>query len=184
MSYPIYSYSQITKTKLIYPLALCDVKRHLRMDNDFTDDDDYLENLIVAGTTIAENYIEKDIAKTYNELRTNGYFYNDLKIREGNFLGVVSVSDNNLAAIGTVNRTIVGDDYFQINWDSDISSDPLYVSFYTGYNEDETPPLIKQCILIIIADLYDNQRSNINWSGLTDNKVWQTLLDRYRIIRF
>lgn len=64
-----YAIVQETRTPLIYPLSLCEVKRHLRIDNDFHDDDDYLENLIKVATQIAENYIEKSIALTEVKMR-------------------------------------------------------------------------------------------------------------------
>lgn len=175
---------QETKTKVIYPLSLCKVKQHLRIDNDFHDDDDYLETLIKVATTIAENHIEKDIAKTLTELRIEDFSGDCMKIYDGNFLNVVSVSDNELSAIGTIDKTTKKENYFKIEWASNIDSDPLYINYYTGFNEDETPELIQHAILIKIADLYDSQRADVQWSGLTNQRVFESILDTYRIIRF
>lgn len=179
-----FSCVQETKTKLLYPLSLCEVKRHLRIDNDFVDDDDYLTGLIQTATMIAENYIEKDIAKTEVVLRIDEFDSDWIRINEGNFLSVVSVLDSNNASIGTIHQTSKHDDFFQIEWTTSICSDPLTITYYSGFNEDETPAIIKQAILIKIADLYDSQRADLNWSGLTDNKVFEQILNFYKIIRF
>jgi hypothetical protein len=176
--------TQETKTKLSYPLTLLEVKKHLRLDDDFIDDDSYLENLIIVGTQVAENYIEKDIAYTQNELRIDDFSDDWIKIFSGNFVSLIGVYDSNDASIGTVHQTSKHDNFFQIEWTSSISSDPLTIKYCTGYVEDETPQIIKQSIMIVIGNLYDGQRSSVTWGGYADNKIWQMMLDPYKLILF
>jgi hypothetical protein len=175
---------QLTKTREIYPLSLCNIKRHLRLHNDFVDDDDYLMDLLHSATQMAENYLNKAICKTKNVLRINDFNSDVLKIYEGNFLSIVSVLDASSAAIGTVYQTSVHYDYFTIEWTASICTNPVQITFYTGYNEDETPELIKQAILVKTADFYDNQRSSLNWSGMTDSGVFERILNYDAAIRF
>lgn len=179
-----FSTVQETKTKLIYPLSLTEVKRHLRMDMNFNDDDDYLDGLIEAATTMAENYIEKNIAYTLVSLRIDSFNDDWIRINDGNFISVLSVLDENDASIGTIEQTSKHDDFFQIQWENAISADPLTINYYAGYADNETPALIKQAILIKIADLYDSQRADLHWGGLTDNKVFETILNYYKATRF
>jgi hypothetical protein len=173
-----------TKTKLEYPLTLSKVKRHLRIDQSFVDDDDYLDTLIKVATTIAEDYIEKDIAKTKTDLRIDNFSGSSLTVHAGNFISVESVLNSDDVSIGTIHFTTKTPNAFHIEWESSISSKPLFVSYLSGYLEKETPVLIEHAILIIIASLYDSQRSNISWSGYQDNLVWQKILDPYKLIRF
>jgi hypothetical protein len=175
---------QLTKTRMIYPLSLCTIKRHLRLDNDFIDDDDYLEQLRKAGTQMAEAYLNKAIAKTLNVLRIDDFYSDTLKIYEGNFLSLVSVVNSSSVALGTLYQTSVHYDYFTLQWTNSICADPVTITFYTGFEEDQTPELINQAILIKIADLYDNSRSDFNWGGMNDNKVFETILNSYQAIRF
>lgn len=175
---------QITKTKLIYPVTLCEAKRHLRLENDFRDDDDYITDLIKAATTLAENYINKDIAKTSNVLRINDFYSDSIKIYEGNFLSLTSVVDENDASIGTLYQTNKHFDYFSIEWAGYIESNPLTITFNTGYEEDECPELIKSAIMIKISDLYDNNRSSWIYSGMMDSKTFETILNYYAAMRF
>lgn len=175
---------QLTKTPEIYPLSLCEIKRHLRLHNDFVDDDDYLMGKRDAAVQMASNYLNKAIAKTRNVLRINDFNSDTLKIYEGNFLSIVSVVDASAVAIGTVHQTNVHYDFFTIEWENAICADPITITFYTGYEEDQTPELIKQACLVKIADFYDNQRSSLNWNGMTDSKVFETLLNYDAAIRF
>ena len=178
-----YSTTQITKSKLIYPLSLSEVKRHLRLDNDFVVDDDYLMTLISAATQMAENYIGKDIAQTRNTLRIDDFSGDFVKVYEGNFISVESTKDSNNTAIGTVKQTSKHDDYFQIEWTSSISSDPLTITFLTGFNENETTELIKQAILIKTADLYDSERSSYAFGGSKNTNVFETILNYYKSLQ-
>jgi len=179
-----YSSSQLTKTKIDYPLSLNEVKRHLRIDNTFTDDDDYLDTLIKVGTGIAEDYIEKDIAKTNNELKLTDFYGGGIRINEGNFISVISIINDASIAIEPVIQTMKQDSFFQLHFEDIVFSSPLFINFYTGFDEYQTPDVIKHAINIIISNLYDSQRSSITWGGYNDNEVWKKILDKYRIIRF
>lgn len=176
--------NQEIKTKIVYPLSLNKVKRHLRIDNSFVDDDDYLSTLIIVATNIAENFIEKDVAKTKTELRIEKFDGDCIEINDGNFLSVISVSDGNYDAIGTIDFITKKQNLFFIQWKESIASEPLHISYYSGYEENTTPEIIEQAILIKIADLYDSQRSDILWSGHTNQMVFESILNPYRQIRF
>jgi len=180
----VWSCTQETQTKLEYPIKLHEVKKHLRMDADFVDDDAYLENLIKVAVTIAENYVEKNIAYTETQLRIDDFCDSWIKIHDGNFSSIKSILNASSVAISTSYTTYKHDNFFQIEWLTTITSDPVYINYYSGYTDDTIPAILKQAIFIIIADLYDSQRSNIDWQGYKDNKVWQTILDPYRQIRF
>ena len=45
---------QITKTKVSFPVSLDEAKRHLRVDETFEIDDDFIQGLIFAATLRAE----------------------------------------------------------------------------------------------------------------------------------
>ena len=175
---------QLTKTIVDYPLSLNAVKRHLRLDNDFVDDDAYLMDLLKAATQYTEGYINKALTKTLNVLRIDDFCGDSVQIYEGNFLSLVSVKDANDTSIGTVKQTSAHYDYFTIEWTDSIASDPLTITFYTGFEIETCPEVIKQAILIKVATLYDDARSSYSFSGMTDNKVFEALLQPYVSYRF
>jgi hypothetical protein len=175
---------QLIKTREIYPVSLCEIKRHLRIDNDFTDDDDYLIQIRNSAVQLAENYLNKAICKTSNELRIDEFNSDTIKIYEGNFLSMISVLNASSVAITTTYTTNSHYNFFTIEWTSSVCSDPIYLNFYTGYEEDACPELIKQAILIKIGDFYDSQRADVAWSGLTNQRVFESILDGFTAVRF
>lgn len=170
---------KLTKTKLYFPVSLYEAKRHLRVDESFNDDDDYINGLIETATALAENYTNKDIAKTENELFLYDYSGDYINILEGNFLSLISITDSNDASIGSVDKEIINQNGVEFYLTSSIASDPVKVKFYTGFDEDKCPKLIKQGILTKVADFYDTARSNFGWNGMTDNKVFETIMNHY-----
>ena len=173
-----YTLTQETRTRLFYPLTLLEIKRHLRIDNDFEDDDDYLMGLAETATVMAENYIDKPISKTQVDLRVDDFNGDWIRVNEGNFISIIDIST------GTIKQTSKHDDFFQIDFTDYIEVDPLKLSYYAGYLEDQTPAIIKQAILIQIATLYDSGRSDFNWGGMQNNKVFENILNYYKNVRF
>jgi hypothetical protein len=183
-NYQIIPIFQLTKSKISYPLSLDIVKRHLRLDNDFMDDDDYIQDLIYAATQYAENYLGKDIAKTENTLRIDDFDDDSLQVMEGNFISIISVKNAGGVSIGTIHQTSVHYNYFTIEWTGNVASDPIEIKFYTGHEDGTYPEIIKQAILIAVADFYDNSRTSLIFSGLTDSKIFERCLESYKSIRF
>lgn len=170
---------QLIKTKEHYPVSLLEAKRHLRIENDFVDDNDYIVSLIKSATMLAENYINGDIAYTHNELTMNNFDTDRIKIYEPNFNKFVNAFDTDDNPIGTVEITKKHYEYFTVEWKQRIKHNPITLKYYTGYDEDETPELIKSAILIKVADLYDNNRSSWVYTGIMDSKVFETILNFY-----
>ena len=174
---------QETKEKIAYPISLSEVKRHLRIDDQFFDDDDYLETLIEVATQAAENYIDADIAETEVVVRIVGFYGDWIKIAEGNFDSIEDIYDQNDASVGNIKRVTRRQNTFQIEWRQPISPEELHIKFKTGFENGKCPASIKHAILIKIADLYDEARSDYNWNGMQNNRVFEDLLNPYKMIR-
>ena len=171
------------KTKTNYPVSLGEAKRHLRVEEDWHDDDDYIDQLIKAATQKAEQYIGKDIAETTN-VQTLYDFYGDaVKIEECNFLSFTqAVTDT--STLATVDYTEIFYNYANIEFTSTVDSDPLTITYVTGYDETEVPALIKQSVLVKIADLYDVDRQSYLEGNIRSNKAFESLLDSFRYVTF
>lgn len=177
----------ISKTKSLYHVSLNEAKRHLRIETDYTEDDDYINALIKAASNYCENYIGKDITYTTNEYNIFDFTGDIIRIDEGNLIEVQSViSDASVSLdIGVTKKFY---NYFEIELTDTVSytSDytPLTVNFTTGYNENECPAEIVQAIYIKITDLYDEERSDYVWSGKPKTNVVETLLNSHKLILF
>lgn len=177
--------SQTIKTKSKYPVSVEEVKRHLRIDLTNNEDDDYIDNLIKASTQIAENYVEKDISYTMNVLRIDDFSGDYLKIFEGNFLPLgIACTDANYVAIGTIKQTSIQLDYFTIEWTSSISTSSLNITFFTGFDTDGCPEVIKQAIFIICGELFDVDRNSWVYSSIKRTDILQRLLIPFKAMRW
>lgn len=175
------------KTINSWPVSLSEAKRHLRVDEDVNDDDDYIQELIYAATEKAEDYIGKDIAETTNVQELFDWNGQYLKIPKGNFIsftqGIIEDSSTLVSAIDTQ----IFYNYAYIKLSSSVSTSeftPFVITYKTGYNEGNCPKTIKQAILIKIADLYDVNRQSYTIGNIKENKAFENLLNAYRKVSF
>jgi hypothetical protein len=169
----------ISKTKTTFPVSLADARKHLRLDDDFTDDDEEINLLIEVATQLAEDYLNKDIALTTNTLKLYDFLSDTIEVNESNLIEVVSVKDE-YGNSYTWDKFYVWDSHFEIELDSTPSGDPLTVVFTTGFESGKCPKPIIQAIKVKIWDLYDIGRSSHLSQGVTDTKLFERLLDSYQ----
>lgn len=167
----------ISKTRNTYHTELEDAKKHLRLDSDFTDDNEYVNGLIETATMLAENYIEKCVASTTCVMTLNEFSGGVIKVPEGNFQSVTTVEGDSVEA--TVDFIRIYDDHFEIVLTENISVDELVVTYEAGYAAGACPKPIQQAIMIKIADLYDVTRSSFTL-GMQNNQTFEMILDHYR----
>lgn len=173
----------LSKTKSTYPVTKEEAKKHLRLDDDFTDDDEYVNLLVETATQVAEDYIEKDIAKTSNILKLKDFYGGTIELNEGNLLTIDSIED---ADGNTYSNYIVYvyDSYVIVELEGYVSTTELTVEYTTGYEKGTCPMPIRKAILIKVGDLYDIDRSSYVSSGIRNTGVFEALLNKYRAIRF
>ncbi len=174
---------QITKTKVSFPVSLDEAKRHLRVDETFEIDDDFIQGLIFAATLRAEQYIGKDIALTNNVLILDDFCSDTLFYDEGNFNSLTSIIDDASISYSPL-KTRTFRNGFYLEFSSVIDTDILTISFKTGFNYNQCPQDIKQAILIKISDLYDSERSDYQFTSTRDTKAFERILDVHKILTF
>jgi len=167
------------KTKLSWPVSLSEAKRHLRVEDDWHEDDDYIQNLVYAATAKAEQYIGKDIAETSNSQTIYDYVGDDLYLQEGNFLSFTQAVTDSSTLVG-VSYSETFYNYAKVEFSESVDSDPLVIEYVTGFETGNCPPIIKQAVLIKIADLYDVDRQNYLMGSIRENKAFESLLDSFR----
>jgi len=172
------------KTKTNYPVSVEEAKRHLRIDDSWDKDDDYIRNLIKAATQKAEEYIGKDIAETSNVLKIRDYAGSDFYVQEGNFISLTSVQQSDEATSITVDHTEIYYNQFYVELSSSVSQDPLYINYKTGFLVNTVPALIKQAILVKIGDLYDSERGSYLAGSYKETNAWQHLLDSFKLVMY
>lgn len=171
------------KTILKQVVSLSEAKRHLNIiDND--DHDNQIEQIIEAATGAAENHIDKSIAYTRNVINLYKFSGDSFTINEGNLITVESIVSD-ASVLKTIKNTFINLNDFSVDLDNSVSSDPLIITFTTGYETaDKCPTIIKQLILIKIADLFDVERTDYEFSSIKDNRIFERRLDFYKKVIF
>ncbi len=166
----------LTKVKTNYIISLAEAKAHLRVDT--TDEDAYITQLLKAAVQAAETYINKDIALTTNTLVLNYFAGYSVEVDEGHLKEINSFKDanNNSIAYGDL---CVYDSSFKFYLNQSIDIQNVTLVFTTGFNSDTLPPLIRQAIYVKLADLYDSQRSSIQFNTMQNARVFETLLNPF-----
>ena len=174
------------KTKVSYPVSLSEAKRHLRVEDDWHEDDDYIQNLVYASTSKAEQYIGKDIAETSNVQNFYDVTGDSVRIEEGNFLSFTDASTAGGSSL-TVGHTDIFYNYTNVEFTSSFTANDdtaFTISYKTGFDDGECPFLIQQAILVKIGDLYDIERQSYLMGSIRENKAFEHLLDSFRYIQF
>jgi len=173
----------IVKSKTEYHIELEEAKRHLRIDSDFTDDNDYITQLIQIASEIAENYIESDIATTTTTIVLKDFASNSFIIGESNLISITSIIDSDTTEY-TVDELRTFSDRFEVSLTSGVPTKDLTIIFESGYADTKLPAPLRQAILTKIADLYDNGRSGFNFSNTKYNPLFENILSFYKVKRF
>jgi len=71
-----------------------------------------------------------------------------------------------------------------VEFNESASGNYLTLSYKTGFTEGTCPSLIKQAILLEIANLYDVDRLSYSNGSLKETKAFERLLDSFRYITF
>ena len=181
--------NKVNKVKEHGIVTLEEAKKQLNVDTDFHDDDTHIRMLIESARGAAEDYTGVDIALTLNTLTFVGLNTDQIKIKEGNYISVESVT----ATVDDVETVIDSEDYeieirrtdFTIHFINSINVDELVIEFKTGFSLSTLPYLTKSAILIKITDLYDIERSSyITGANFKDTKAFERLLNGQTVNRW
>jgi len=182
--------NNIVKTKTTYHVTLAEAKKHLNIENSFTDDDSYITQLIKEATSNAENYIDGDIAFTSN-VYTLFDFGGSIITIDSSPLILVSAfsyldSDNNATPLDPTDLDIMriqeGHQKFIIRLENHISTtNELTVTFTSGYTTAaDCPEALKRAVLLQIGDWYDVQRGSLISKAFNDSDAFYRTLNYYK----
>ena len=100
-----------------------------------------------------------------------------------NFISFTSAITDASTAL-TVSETHIQYNYFYVVFSESTSADPLTITFKTGFEEGNCPALIKQAVLLEVANLYDVDRLSYAPGSVKETKAFERLLDSFRLIFF
>ena len=178
------------------PISLDEAKRHVRIDIDETDHDDYLQDLIVVAREQVEMitwrklvtqtwyaYLQDWPGGEYIELPF-GKLQSVTAIKYTDVDGDETTWDNTEYIVGTDyqhGRVTLADGY---TWPSDVlyPSNPIEIEFLCGYGlAVSVPPQIKHAMKMIISELFENRETSIIGTIFQEMDMVNNLLSNYRL---
>ena len=192
---------QITVQPATEPITLVEAKEHLRVD--FSDEDTYIQTLIVSARKYCESYTNKVfITQTWRQNINN--FPNVIKLKVNPVVSLTSlkyydgdetqqtITDSSanlqkdfLSDVGSLHQGLTN------AWPSIGSTiNPIEITTVCGYGAaSDVPDDIKHAIKIMVSHLYENREMvNVVVGGLAMQinmpNVVKNLLSPYRILTF
>ena len=178
------------------PISLDEAKRHVRIDIDETDHDDYLQDLI----TVAREQVE---TITWRKLVTQTWYAYLQEWPRGKYIELPFGSLQTVTAVkytdvdgdeSTWDNTeyIVGTDYQKgritladgYTWPSETlyPSNPIEVEFVCGYGlAVSVPAQIKHAMKMIISELFENRETSIIGVSFQEMEIVNNLLSNFRL---
>lgn len=147
-------------------VTLAKAKKHLRIETDFTDEDDLIQDYIDAAVTQAENYIGGHITDKNIVIKMTG-FDNPLVFEAFPVKAVTSVKyfeqgDENEKTMDAENYTLTAETSkrFAIRFKGDLPTvqdrfDAVTVTINVGMVTIDKP--ISQAVLLMVADMYERR---------------------------
>ena len=178
------------------PISLDEAKRHVRIDIDETDHDDYLHDLITVAREQVEMitwrklitqtwyaYLQDWPKGTYIELPF-GKLQSVTAIKYTDVDGDESTWDSDEYIVGTdyqKGRVTLADGY---TWPSETlyPSNPIEVEFVCGYGlAVSVPAQIKHAMKMIISELFENRETSIIGVSFQEMEIVNNLLSNFRL---
>ncbi len=177
---------KISKSKTYNHIGLNDVKAHLRINQDFVDDDSYLKMLIKTASRIAEEYIGDDIALTTTTIEDYDVSDYQYVIHTPNILAISGITGDSTVITGYSLFNYFNYSVLEFNDNagnnSSIDVDDLRIIYTSGYSTETIDDNMKHAILVKIAELYDVDRSGYVNNSIKYTRTFESLLDTYKIL--
>jgi len=188
----------------VEPISLDEAKRHLRIDIDETDHDDYLQDLIVVARHQVEmitwrklitqtwtaflqdwpggNYIELPFGKLQSVTPevidgVSGIKYTDTDGDTYSWVSTEYIVDTNYQH----GRITLADGY---TWPNETlyPSNPIEIVFICGYGlATSVPPQIKQAMKMIMSELFENRETSLIGVSFQEMDTVNNLLSNFRL---
>lgn len=178
---------KVTVPPTTEPITRDEAKIHLRVDG--TAEDTYIDGLIIAARQMVEQYLNRAlITQTIEQRQAN--FDGGIRVFRNPIISITSIKHQDT---DNVEATILAANYSLKNGTEPATIDPAYgktwptttgekdnvvITYTAGYGAaTDVPQLIKQAMLLIIGDLYENRQD----AKRTMPQASECLLNPYRL---
>lgn len=171
------------KTKTGTPVTLAEAKAQLRIESVFTADDTLVQSLIAAAIDRVEQDTNSDVLVTDNVLTfepENGF--QNYTIYQSPYKAFtkleINISGTWADAADTTFKIEYGFSKIELTMLAAVNADLIRLTYKTGYADADIPKVLKQAILLKVADLYDSERSGYTLN-VQANRAYEALISKH-----
>lgn len=168
-------YRSLTRTTepVVEPVSITQVKSHLRIENDFQTDDEYLIHLIGTARRYVEDIIDRTLVTTQWTMVLDSFPVDEIelprppvsKIETATVVNYVSEQGSVLTLSDTLYRVdrdatpgILSNNYGLCYPSTLDDTGAVTISWYAGYGDStKVPPQIKHAVLMLVGHWYGNR---------------------------
>jgi|GEM_PF-6715882 hypothetical protein len=162
-------------------ISLSEIKKHLHINEAYTDDDGYIDTLLEVATKVVENDTSRTLADTTFIINDTLDKAKEYTIEIGSVRSIEAITlDGSVFTGYTIEK---GDFKSVLTFDEPVSGD-ISITLKAGFTATEKDKVLIQCILIKVFGLYDNERSEFNSMNYYKNNVYENLVNFYKKERF
>jgi uncharacterized phiE125 gp8 family phage protein len=181
----------------VEPISLDELKYHLRIDLDDTDQDDYLNGLIATAREEAEELTwRKFISQTWYAYLDDWPNEDYIVLPFGSLQSVTAIKYTDTdgdQSTWTSSEYIVGTDYLKgrvtlaygYTWPNTTlyPSNPIQIEFVCGYGDSEAsvPAEIKHAIKMLASEMYENRETSLIGMSYQKMDIVNALLSKHSL---
>lgn len=173
---------EVIKNNNLELITLNVVKKHLRIEEDYTDDDELIDLYIASAIEQVENFTERPLAQQTTVYSTNAFtdFVFERKcvndtIEKVEYLQEPEGESSVLPATA-FSVTQQGVEHVKVSFKNAPQAVKVNVHVTQGYDGDNLPKVIKQAILLLVTEAYDRRDNN---AAVINSKA-KSLIQSYR----
>jgi hypothetical protein len=163
--------------------TLAQAKKQLHIESDFTEDDDYIEELIEVATETVEQDINSDILDTENELTVTTTYQSLVQVQQSPLRLFSKLEYHDGSDWKTVESTEYTIEtyfhYFEVEINTTFTCEKLRFTFKTGYTASTYPAQLRHACLLRITDLFDTERQGYKAAHIVENKAYAQLISKH-----
>lgn len=164
-------------------LSLSVVKKHVRLEEEYTDEDELILVYMASAISIAENYIERKLNKgqaVFPDLKGGLIGFERMSVNDVvSKVEVVKLEgDANVIETASYSQTKFRGEYYDLKLDNVIlgPGESFTVTVDYGFGSGNLPGDIKSALLLLVGDLFEKREDR----NVGDNSVVKNLLRPYR----
>src|SRR5690606_18252340 len=147
-------------------ISLNMVKKHLRIEPDYTDDDELIQLYIESAIEQVENFTERPLAlqtTIYTDTKFNDFVFERKALNDAvEKIEYWATSEGESSELPGTSYSVTkqGTETFKVSFKEKPEAVKVQVFIKQGYTANDLPKVIKQAVFLLVTEAYDRRDNN------------------------